>query len=263
MGRRSEPRRQGACREFLAVQPRTSRPRALGAVHGVQTCWPRGSRAAPRCTSGRMRPRRPRTHACQYARMSVRACMCMYVGCAAPAGATAQQTMQHRPLEHRREGAPARGANSDPRTTRPCCSLPTAPRRTAQQERPGACRAFLAVQRRTIRARQRALVHHAPGSVCTIWGRPPAAPPRVVGGAPMRNKYERICQYALAYVGVVPARRQRASGQRAGAQGSSCTPAPHTLSPGRLVQCAREHGAAHAGLLGALVPCSHGVGGRR
>ena len=79
----------------------------------------------------------------------------------------------------------------------------------------------------------------------------------------MRNKYERICQYALAYVGVVPARRQRASGQRAGAQGSSCTPAPHTLSPGRLVQCAREHGAAHAGLLGALVPCSHGVGGRR
>ena len=79
----------------------------------------------------------------------------------------------------------------------------------------------------------------------------------------MRNKYERICQYALAYVGVVPARRQRASGQRAGAQGSSCTPAPHTLSPGRLVQCAREHGAAHAGLLGTLVPCSHGVGGRR
>ena len=196
-------------------------------------------------------------HVCQYER----ACVCMWA-------AQRRRGQQHSrrcntDLSSTGASAPARGDNPDPRTTRPCCSLPTAPRRTAQQERPGACRAFLAVQRRTIRARQRALVHHAPGSVCTIWGRPPAAPPRVVGGAPMRNKYERICQYALAYVGVVPARRQRASGQRAGAQGSSCTPAPHTLSPGRLVQCAREHGAAHAGLLGALVPCSHGVGGRR
>ena len=130
-------------------------------------------------------------HVCQYER----ACVCMWA-------AQRRRGQQHRrrcntdlssTVTHRRASAPARGANPDPRTTRPCCSLPTAPRRTAQQERPGACREFLAVQRRTIRAPQRALVHHAPGSVCTIWGRPPAAPPRGFASAPMHNIYGRVC----------------------------------------------------------------------
>ena len=170
MGRRSEPRRQGACREFLAVQPRTSRPRALGAVHGVQTCWPRGSRATPRCTSGRQRPRRPRTHACQYARMSVRACMCMYVGCAAPAGATAQQTMQHRPLEHMRASAPARGANADPLTTRPCWSLPAVRRRATGETRsvsriPGRPPSVPRAPRG-----ERVHAHPAPAPLCNVRG---------------------------------------------------------------------------------------------
>ena len=88
MGHRPEPRRQSACREFLVVQPRLR----LAA----------------------------QPNACEYARVLVRACMCLNVGCAAPAGETAQKTMQHRPLEHMRASAPARGANADPLTTRPC-----------------------------------------------------------------------------------------------------------------------------------------------
>ena len=81
MDHRPGLRRQSACREFLVVQTRLR----LAAL----------------------------PNACEYARMSVRACMCMYVGCAAPAGETAPKTMQHRPLEHesehRRASAPARG----------------------------------------------------------------------------------------------------------------------------------------------------------
>ena len=113
---------------------------------------------------------RARMHASMHVRMSVRACMRMYVGCAAPAGATAQKTIQHRPLEHMRASAPARGANADPLTTRPCWSLPAVRRRATGETRsvsriPGRPPSVPRAPRG-----ERVHAHPAPAPLCNVRG---------------------------------------------------------------------------------------------